>query len=52
MKITQEMKDNNGVLTEIEKAKQAQNQAEAMKNGEQSAATDLSSTEKQISQSQ
>ena len=48
MKITQEMKDNNGVLTELDKAKQAQNQADAMKNGEQSATTDLSSTEKHI----
>jgi len=52
MKITQEMKDNNGVLTELDKAKQAQNQADAMKNGEQSATTDLSSTEKHIQQNQ
>lgn len=50
MKITQEMRDNNGVPTELDKAKQAQNQANAIKNGEQSATTDLTSTEKIIPQ--
>jgi len=48
MKITQEMRDNNGVPTELDKIKQAQNQAEAIKNGEQSATTDLTSTEKTL----
>ena len=46
------MRDNNGVPTELDKAKQAQNQADAMKNGEQSATTDLSSSEKHIQQNQ
>ena len=48
MKITQEMRDNNGVPTELDKIKQAQNQADAIKNGEQSATTDLTSTEKTL----
>lgn len=48
MKITQEMRDNNGVPSEMDKAKQAAALAEGLKNGEQSATTDLSSSEKHL----
>jgi hypothetical protein len=34
MKITQEMRDNNGIPTELDKAKQAAAQAEGLKSGE------------------
>lgn len=51
MKITQEMRDNNGVPSEFDKAKQAAAQADSLKAtaGETSATTDLSSSEKHIS---
>ena len=52
MKITQEMRDNNGVPSEMDKAKQAAALAEGLKNGEQSATTDLSSSEKHLAQNQ
>ena len=48
MKITQEMRDNNGIPSEMDKAKQAAAQAEGLKTGEATATTDLSSSEKQI----
>ncbi len=48
MKITQEMRDNNGVPTELDKQKQAAALAEGLKAGETSATTDLSSSEKHI----
>ena len=34
MKITQEMRDNNGVPTDFDKAKAAAAQAEGLKNGD------------------
>lgn len=46
------MRDNNGVPTEIDKAKQAAALAEGLKNGDQSATTDLSSSEKHLTQNQ
>lgn len=42
------MRDNNGVPSELDKAKQAAAQAEGLKNGEQSATTDLTASEKHI----
>ena len=48
MKITQDMRDNNGVPTEQDKQKQAAAQAEGLRVGEQTAATDISSSEKAI----
>ncbi len=49
MKITQEMRDNNGVPSELDKQKAAAlATAEGLKTGEQSATTDLTSSEKQI----
>ena len=42
------MRDNNGVPTEMDKAKQAAALAEGLKNGDQSATTDLSSSEKHL----
>ena len=50
MKITQEMRDNNGVPTELDKAKQAAAQAEGLKAGDTTNTTDLSASEKQIQQ--
>ena len=50
MKITQEMRENNGIPSEMDKAKQAAAQAEGLKSGEASATTDLSSSEKNITQ--
>mmetsp|Transcript_32652 Transcript_32652/g.49906 ORF Transcript_32652/g.49906 Transcript_32652/m.49906 type:complete len:384 (+) Transcript_32652:181-1332(+) len=47
MKITQEMRDNNGVPTELDKAKQAAAQAEGMKSGDATNA-ELSSSDKHI----
>ena len=42
------MRDNNGVPSELDKAKAAAAQAEGLKTGEASATTDLSSSEKHI----
>jgi hypothetical protein len=42
------MRDNNGVPSDFDKAKQAAAQAEGLKAGEQSAATELSASEKHI----
>lgn len=50
MKITQEMRENNGIPTEMDKAKQAAAQAEGLKSGEASATTDMSSSEKNVTQ--
>ena len=50
MKITQEMRDNNGVPSDLDKAKAAAAQAEGLKNGDQSAATDLSTSDRNITQ--
>lgn len=50
MKITQEMRENNGIPSEMDKAKQAAAQAEGLKTGDASATTDLSSSEKNINQ--
>ena len=47
MKITQEMREKNGVPTEMNKAKAAAAAAEG-KNGETSGTTDLSASEKNI----
>lgn len=49
MKITQEMRDNNGIPSELDKAKAAAAQAEGLKQGETTAVTtDLSGSEKHI----
>jgi leucine-rich repeat-containing protein 49 len=49
MKITQEMRDNNGVPTELDKQKAAAAQAEGLKAGDgTTTATDLSASEKHI----
>ena len=42
------MRENNGIPSEMDKAKQAAAQAEGLKSGEASATTDLSSSEKNI----
>lgn len=51
MKITQEMRDNNGVPTELDKQKAAAAQAEGLKAGDATTATDLSASEKHITPS-
>jgi len=51
MKITQEMRDNNGVPSELDKQKAAAAQAEGAKAGDATTATDLSSSEKHITPS-
>lgn len=45
------MRDNNGVPTELDKQKAAAAQAEGLKAGETTTATDLSSSEKHITPS-
>lgn len=45
LKITQELRDNNGILTDFDKAKQAAAQAEGLKSGDHTTATDFSSSE-------
>ena len=42
------MRDNNGVPSDLDKAKAAAAQAEGLKNGDQSAATDLSTSDRNI----
>lgn len=51
MKITQEMRDNNGVPSELDKQKAAAAQAEGAKAGDATTATDLSASEKHITPS-
>ena len=51
MKITQEMRDNNGVPSELDQPKAAAAQAEGAKAGDATTATDLSSSEKHITPS-
>ena len=50
MKITQEMRDNNGVPSDLDKAKAAAAQVDSLKNGDQSAATDLSTSDRNATQ--
>ena len=50
MKITQKMRENNGVPSELDKQEAAAALAEGAKNGENTATTDLSSSEKHVTQ--